>query len=100
MIIALDTDASYLYEHGFKIRAAKYMFLINKYQPDFHNGARLILSGIIKPVMSSASEAEMGVFTMDTKVPSPSKPLLKNWDAPKRGKHRSPLKTPLPMASL
>ena len=62
MILALDTDASYLYEHGGKRRAAAYMFFTEKNQPDFHNGAILILSGIIKHIMESASEAEIGAL--------------------------------------
>ena len=51
MILALDTDAYYLSEHGGKIRAAAYMFLTKKTQPDFHNGTILIIYRIIKHVM-------------------------------------------------
>ena len=60
MILALDTNKYYLSEHGGKIRAAAYMFLTKKNQPDSHNGAILILSGIIKHVMLSEYESEIG----------------------------------------
>ena len=47
------------------------MFLNNKYQPDSHNGAILILSGIIKHVMSSAYEAEIGALYYGCKSATP-----------------------------
>ena len=36
------------------------MFLAKKNQPEFHNGAILIIYRIIKHVMSSVSKAQMG----------------------------------------
>ena len=42
MILALDTDTSYLSEQGGKTQAAAYMFLTNKNQPEFYNGAILV----------------------------------------------------------
>ena len=62
MILALNTDESYLSENGGKIRAAAYMFLTKKNQQDPQNGTILILYGIIKHVMSSASESEIGAL--------------------------------------
>ena len=59
MIIALYTDAYYLSEHRGNIRESAYILLTKKDKPDLHNGAILILSRIIKHVMSSASEAEI-----------------------------------------
>ncbi|KAL7476830.1 hypothetical protein ACHAW6_002665 [Cyclotella cf. meneghiniana] len=59
MILALDTDASYLSEHEGKSRAAAYIYLTRQNEPDFHNGTVLVLSGIIKHVMASASESEL-----------------------------------------
>ena len=58
MILALDTDASYLSEPNARSRAAAYYLLTQKDRPDFNNGAIEILSNVIKHVMSSASEAE------------------------------------------
>ena len=62
MILALNTDASYLSENGGKSQAAEYMFLTKKNQPEFHNSTILIISGIIKHAMSSASEVEIGAL--------------------------------------
>ena len=62
MILAFDTDASYISELGGKIRAAAYYYITNKYQKDFNNRAIDILCTIIKHVMSSASEAEIGAL--------------------------------------
>jgi hypothetical protein len=59
MILALDIDGSYLSELGGKSRAAAYMFLTKKGDPDCHNGAIKVLSSIIKHVMASASETEL-----------------------------------------
>ena len=62
MILALDTDASYLSDPNARSRAADYYFLTRKDRPDFNNGAIDILSTIIKHVMSSALEAETGAL--------------------------------------
>ncbi|KAL7478502.1 hypothetical protein ACHAW6_004262, partial [Cyclotella cf. meneghiniana] len=37
MILALDTDALYLFEHEGKSRAVAYMYLTRQMEPDFHN---------------------------------------------------------------
>ena len=62
MILALNTDALYLYGQSGKIRSAAYILLTNKNQPYLQNGAILIISGIFKHVMSSESEAEIGAL--------------------------------------
>ena len=62
MILAFDTDASYLSEPGGKSRAAAYYYMTKKGQKEFNNGAIDVLSTIIKHVMSSASEAETGAL--------------------------------------
>ena len=62
MILALDTDASYLSELGGKIRAAAYYYMTNKGQKYFNNGKIGVLSTIIKHIMSSASEEETGLI--------------------------------------
>ena len=88
MILAIETDASYLSEHGGKSRSTEYVLLTNKNQPDFHNGDILILYGIIKHVMSSAPEAEIGALYYGFKSATPLRTTLK-----------SPPKIILPMAS-
>ena len=62
MILAFDTDASYLSELGGKIRTMAYYYMTNKNQKQFNNGAINVLSTIIKHVMSSVSEAETGAL--------------------------------------
>ena len=54
MILAFDTDDSYLSELGGKIRAAAYYYMTNKVQKEFNNEAINVLSKIIKHVMYSA----------------------------------------------
>jgi hypothetical protein len=55
MILAFDTDASYLSEVGGKSRAAAYYYMTRKGNRSFNNGTVDILSATIKHVMSSAS---------------------------------------------
>ena len=59
MILALDTDGSYLSELRGKSRAAAYVYLACKDTPNFHNGAIMVLSAIIKHVMATPSETEL-----------------------------------------
>ena len=54
MILAFNTDASYLSELGGKIRAADYYYMTNKGQKKFNNVVIDVLSKIIKHVMYSA----------------------------------------------
>ena len=57
MILALNTDASYLTEPGGgESRAAEYIYLRKQHDDEFHNDAILVLSGIIKHIMTSTSE--------------------------------------------
>ena len=51
MILALDTDASYLSEPNARSRPAAYYFLTHKDRPDLNNGTIYILSTEIKHVM-------------------------------------------------
>ena len=53
---ALDTDSSHLSVHCVKIRPSAYIFLTNKNQQEFYNSDIIILSEIIKHVMSSTSK--------------------------------------------
>ena len=54
MILAFNTDASYISELCGKICATAYYYVSNNGQKDFNNGAIDVLSTIIKHVMSSA----------------------------------------------
>eukprot|EP00804_Cyclotella_cryptica_P008225 CCRYP_015155-RA/>CCRYP_015155-RA protein AED:0.23 eAED:0.17 QI:0/0/0/1/1/1/3/0/935 len=85
MILALDTDGSYLSELGGKSRAAAYMFLTKKDDPDFHNGAVLILSSIIKHVMASASETEIASLFYGCNEAIPLRITLEEMEHPQPG---------------
>jgi hypothetical protein len=85
MILALDTDGSYLSELDGKSRAAAYMFLTKKDDPDFHNGAVLILSSIIKHVMASASETEIASLFYGCKEAIPLRVTLEEMGHPQPG---------------
>ncbi len=85
MILALDTDGSYLSEYGGRSRAAAYMFLTKKNNPDFHNGAVLVLSTIIKHVMASASETEIASLFYGCKEAIPLRMTLEEMGHPQPG---------------
>eukprot|EP00804_Cyclotella_cryptica_P006018 CCRYP_000254-RA/>CCRYP_000254-RA protein AED:0.42 eAED:0.42 QI:0/0/0/1/0/0/2/0/294 len=80
-----DTDGSYLSELDGKSRAAAYMFLTKKDDPDFHNGAVLILSSIIKHVMASASETEIASLFYGCKEAIPLRVTLEEMGHPQPG---------------
>eukprot|EP00804_Cyclotella_cryptica_P012986 CCRYP_002317-RA/>CCRYP_002317-RA protein AED:0.32 eAED:0.30 QI:0/0/0/1/1/1/3/0/854 len=85
MILALDTDGSYLSELGGKSRAMAYMFLTKKNNHDFHTGAILILSAIIKHGMASALENEIASPFYGCKEAIPHRVTLKEMGHPQPG---------------
>ena len=85
MILALDTNGSYLSELRGKSRAAVYMFLTKKGNPDFHNRAVRVLSSIIKHVMASASETEIASLFYGCKEATPLRVTLKEMGHPQPG---------------
>jgi hypothetical protein len=85
MILALDTDGSHLSKLGGKSRAAAYMFLTKKDNPDFHNGAILVLSAIIKHVMASASETEIASLFYGCKEATPLRVTIEEMGHPQPG---------------
>ena len=82
MVLAFDTDASYLSEVGGKSRAAAYYYMTRKGNRAFTNGAIDILSTIIKHVMSSASEAETGALYYGCKRALPFRTTLEEMGHP------------------
>eukprot|EP00804_Cyclotella_cryptica_P020760 CCRYP_016596-RA/>CCRYP_016596-RA protein AED:0.37 eAED:0.37 QI:0/-1/0/1/-1/1/1/0/339 len=62
MILAVHSDASYLSETKARSRARGHFFLSEDDPSPRNNGAVLTLAQIIKPVMSSAAEAELGAL--------------------------------------
>ena len=70
MILHVDSDASYLVEPGAKIRAGGYYYLSSLKFPKL-NGPIQCMATLIKSIMSSAAEAELGgLFLNATNVVS------------------------------
>jgi hypothetical protein len=69
MILHIHSDASYLSENGAKSRAEGLFYTGNTTKNDkkLTNGAILIVSKVLKHVMSSATEAEIGAVFINTK---------------------------------
>ena len=89
MILAVHTDASYLSELGGKSRAMGHLYLTNRNDENFNNGAILTLSSIIKHVMSSASQAELATLYYGCKQAAPICITLKEMG------HPQPVLTPV-----
>jgi hypothetical protein len=84
-MLALDTDGSYLSKPGGKSRAAAYFYLTKQNNPDFHNGAVLVLSAIIKHIMASASETELAALFSGCKEAIPLRTALEETGHPQPG---------------
>ena len=62
MVLAVHSDASYLSEPNARSRAEGHFFMSNDTVHPSNNGAVLNIAQIIKNVMSSAAEAELGTL--------------------------------------
>jgi hypothetical protein len=62
MILHIHSDASYLSENEAKSRTGGFFYMVsnNKTDKKLTNGAILIISKVLKHVMSSATKAELG----------------------------------------
>ena len=60
MVLSAYSDASYLSESKSRSRAGGHFFVSNNLPIPYNNGAVVAISQIIKSVMSSAAEAELG----------------------------------------
>ncbi len=89
MILAVHTDTSYLSKLVGKSWAAGHFYLTNRNDEDFNNGAILMLSSIIKHVMSSASEAELAALYYGCKQAAPIRVTLEEMG------HPQPAPTPI-----
>jgi hypothetical protein len=69
MIIHIHSDVSYLSENEAKIRAGGFFYMGSDTKTDkkLTNGAILIISKVLKHVMSSAAEAEIGAVFINAK---------------------------------
>jgi hypothetical protein len=83
MKLAIHSDASYLSEPKARSRAGGHFFLTKKHndtQPD--NGAVLNVAQVIKSVMSSAAEAELGALFINAKLAVPIRHTLEEMGHP------------------
>jgi hypothetical protein len=69
MILHIHSDASYLSENEAKSRAGGFFYMgnANKNDKKLTNGAMLIVSKVLKQVMSSAAEAKIGAVFINAK---------------------------------
>jgi len=76
MVLALHSDASYLSETNARSRAGGHFFCTENDTFPNNNGAVLTISQIIKVVMSSAAEAELGALYINSREAVPIRHLL------------------------
>jgi hypothetical protein len=67
MILVVHSDAGYCNEKKLRNRARGYFFLSNKDKFPPNNGAIFTNASIIKAVMASAANAELGVLYLNLK---------------------------------
>jgi len=82
MVLAIHSNASYLSEPKSRSRAGGHHFLDTNDEHPTNNGAVLNVFHIIKAVMSSAAEAELGVLFINTKVAMPVRTKLTEMGHP------------------
>eukprot|EP00804_Cyclotella_cryptica_P027157 CCRYP_016091-RA/>CCRYP_016091-RA protein AED:0.31 eAED:0.28 QI:0/0/0/1/1/1/2/0/527 len=82
MILAIHSDTSYLSETKARSRAGGHFFLSEDDPSPRNNGVVLTLAQIIKPVMSSAAEAEIGALYINAREVIPQRHLLNELGHP------------------
>jgi hypothetical protein len=88
MILAVHSDASYLSEANARSRVGGHFFCSSDVSAPPNNGAVLNISKILKAVMSSAAEAELGALYINASEAVPMRQLLAEMG------HKQP-KTPI-----
>ena len=88
MVLAIHSDASYLSESKARSRAGGHFFMSNNTEFPANNGAVLTIAQIIKAVMSSAAEAEIGAMFVNAREAIPTRRSLEELG------HQQP-KTPM-----
>ena len=76
IVLAAHSDASYLSESKARSRAGGHFFMSNDDAIPSNNGAVLTVSQIIKAVMSSAAEAELGALFVNCREAIPARHVL------------------------
>jgi hypothetical protein len=90
MKLAIHSDASYLSEPKARSRAGGHMFMAGSEEIPINNGAVLNISQIIKAVMSSAAEAELGALFINAKTAVSMRQTLEEMGHPQP---RTPIQT-------
>ena len=88
MVLAAHSESSYLSETKSRSRVGGYFFMASDIAIPENNGAMHIVAQIIKTVMSSAAEAELGALYINCRKAIPARHLLEAMG------HRQP---PTPM---
>ena len=82
MVLAIHSDASYLSEPKARSRAGGHYFLSRNDSNPPNNGAVLNVAKVIKAVMSSAAEAELGALFINAKTAVPMRKTLEELGHP------------------
>ena len=82
MVLAIHSDASYLSEPKARSRAGGHFFMSKEHKDPPNNGAVLNVSKVIKAVMSSAAEAELGALFYNAKIAVPMRRTLEELGHP------------------
>jgi hypothetical protein len=82
MILAIHSDASYLSEPKARSQVGGHMFMAGDDKIPINNGAVLNISQIIKSVMSSAAEAELGALLINAKTAASMRTTLEELGHP------------------
>jgi hypothetical protein len=90
MVLAIHSDASYLSEPNARSRAGGHMFMATDEDIPKNNGAVLNISQIIRAVMSSAAEAELGALFINAKTAVSMRQTLEELGHPQP---RTPIQT-------
>ena len=90
MVLAIHSDASYLSESKARSRAGGHFFMSSDRQMPPNNGPVLTLCQIIRAVMSSACEAEIGAMYMNAREAVPARKTLEEMGHPQP---RTPMQT-------
>ena len=90
MKLAIHSDASYLSEPKACSCVGGHMFMAGTEEIPINNGAVLKISQIIKPVMSSAAEAELGALFINAKTAVSMRRTLEELGHPQP---RTPIQT-------
>jgi hypothetical protein len=100
MVLAIHSDASYLSVNKARSRVGGHFFMASDIEHPPNNGAVHTIAKIIKAVMSSAAEAEVGALYISTRAKRcPCELRSKKWGTPNLA-HQCKRITPMPWALL